>query len=265
MAGPLIAVWSPKGGVGRTLIAAGLAMHLARRGGPPTLLIDLDAGNSGIAPLLQASFRPSLFDYPAGHAKPASHPSGLHLLPGPARLVDEGLVTADLAEMVLTRAVDEGYMAVVDLAASLRDSTVVALEKADAVLLVTTPDLLPIWACRRFTQEAELAGLNLNRFRLLINRASAHQEIPEAEILDLIGLPLAGTVPSIPGLSVAVNRGMMTATSRSNSDFSAALHQVADSLAFAGVPSTPLVAVTRPLETKPVGLIPALRRWWRSL
>ncbi|HWI51360.1 MAG TPA: hypothetical protein VNT01_04385 [Symbiobacteriaceae bacterium] len=268
MAGPLIAVWSPKGGTGKTLIAAGLAMHLVRRSGKPTLLIDMAAGSADVAPLLQASLRPSILDYPAATCRTLSHPSGLHLLAGPARLADGPLVTAELAEAVLNRALAEGYLVVADLDSDLRDSTLITIEKADAVLLVTTPDLLALYACRRFAQEAEQIGLSLTKFRLVINRATARQEIADAEILDLTGLPLAGKVPSLPGLAAAVNRGMLTPTFRSNTDFAAALHRIADQLSFAGVPEpqSPLARVTSPLETdRPVGLVQAVRRWWQSL
>lgn len=262
----LIAVWSPKGGTGKTLIAAGLAMHLARRSGTKTLLVDLDATGADAAPLLQASLRPSILDYPGGAGRVSSHPSGLQILAGPPRLVDAPLVTAELAQSVLEKAKDEGYQVVADLDSDLRDSTLIALEKADAVLLVTTPDLLSLYACRRFTQEADLIGLNLAKFRLVINRFTPKLDIAEADMLELTGLPLAGRIPSLPGLATAVNRGMLTPTFRSNTDFAAALHLVADSLHFAGVAESPLARVTSPLEAaKPVGLIQAVRRWWRSL
>lgn len=265
MAAPLIAVWSPKGGTGKTMISAGLAMHLVRRSTGQTLLIDLDAGGAHIAPLLQVSLRPSVLDYPY-NPRTSVHPSGLHVLAGPARLVDAPMVTAELTQSVLEKARAAGYLAVIDLDSDLRDSTLVALEKADAVLLLTTPDLLSIYACRRFTQEAGLIGLSLEKFRLVINRATARTDLPEAELLDLIGLPLAGKVPSLPGLAAAVNRGMMSATGRSNTDFAVALQQVADNLQFAGVPDSPLARVTSPVATeRPVGLVEAVRRWWRSL
>jgi pilus assembly protein CpaE len=266
MAGPLIAVWSPKGGVGRTLIAAGLAMHLARQSERPVLLADLDAGNAGLAPLLQTSLRPGLLDYAAGAAEPIAHPSGIRFLPGPARLVDEVQLTGDIARAVLDRAASEGCTVVADLSAGLRDSTLIALEQADAALLITTPDLLSLYACRRFTREAELIDLRLDRFRLVINQAGARGEVPEREVLDLTQLPLAGRIPSLPGLAAAINRGLSSSTFRSNTDFAAALHEVAENLAFAGVTaSSPIATVTAPLESRPVGLIPALRRWWRSL
>lgn len=260
MAGPVIAVWSPKGGVGKTLIAAGLAMHLARRCPEPTLLIDLDAAKADIAPLLQMPLRPSVLDYAAGQGT-LSHPAGLRVVPGPARLVDEGLVTGELAQAVLKRAAADGGAVVADLSAALRDTTVVTMERANAVLLVTTPDLLSIFAARRFVQEAELIDLDLSRFRLVINRVTARQAVPDAEIRDLVGLPVAGRIPSLPGLAAAVNQGMVSATMRSNTDFALALKVVADNLAFAGVTGA---TRARAVDPRPAGLVPAIRRWWQS-
>lgn len=265
MAGPLIAVWSPKGGVGKTLLASGLAMHLVRRTKGETMLIDLDASKADIAPLLKTSLRPSVLDYPDGTGRTVVHPSGLQVLPGPARLVDEGLITGELARTVLERATAGCDAVVADLTSNLRDSTLVTLERAEAVLLVTTPDLLSIYACRRFTQEAELIDLSLRRWRLVINRASMKQEIPDSEIVDLIGLPLAGRIPDLPGLSAAVNQGMTSATMRTNTELAVAVHHLADNLGFAGVPSAGAVRRTIQPQERPDGLIPTLRRWWRSL
>ncbi len=267
MAGPLIAVWSPKGGVGKTLIAAGLAIHLVRRAPGQTILIDLDAGKADVAPLLQTPLRPSILEYPSGSGQTVSHPSGVQVLPGPARLVDEGLVTGDLAAAVLQRAAAEANAVVVDVDADLRDSTVIALERADAVLLVTTPDLLSIYPARRFAQEAGLIGIDVGKFRLVINRVTARQAIPDEEIADLTGLTIAGRVPSLPGLAAAVNRGMVTTLMRSNTDFAVALAEIADALAFAGIPRRQASeeAGAAPDRRERVGLIPALRRWWRSL
>lgn len=269
MAGSLIAVWSPKGGTGKTVIAAGLAMHLVRRYPQSTMLVDLDAGKADIAPLLKTSLRPSILEYLAGTGRAVVHPTGLQILPGPVRLVDEGLVTGELAAAVLGRAKAENTAVVADLDSHLRDSTVVAMEQADAIVLVTTPDLLSIYAARRFTQEADLMGLNLRKFRLVINRVTAHQEIPDREILDLTGIGLAGRIPDLRGLTASINRGMVSTTVRQSTEFAVALHEIAARLDYAGLPGAPRARrgpLARPApDQRPAGLIPALKRWWLSL
>lgn len=275
MAGPVIAVWSPKGGVGKTVIAAGLAMNLERRYADGAMLIDLDARKSDVAPLLKVALHPNILEYTDGPGRTVTHPTGLQILPGVPRLVDEGLVTGEMALAALRRARTGTGAVVIDLDSDLRDSTIVTMEQADAVILVTTPDLLSIYAARRFTQEAQMIGINLAKFRVVINRVTARQEIPEPEILSLIGLGMAGRIPDLPGLALAINRGMVSTVLRSTTEYAVSIHMIADKLAYAGVPASrnsglDRMAVSRLSRerlrpaTNRGGLLAALKRWWHS-
>lgn len=260
MSAPLIAVWSPKGGVGKSLLAVGLAVSLSRRFAGEVLLADLDAGKADLAPLLQAPRHPSILEFGGDSLATLPHPSGIHLLPGPARLTEEPLVTGPLVDAVLTAALRQHDAVVADLDSDLRDPTAITLSRAKAVLLVTTPDLMAVYAVRRFIQEAMAEGVDLAPYRLVINRTTNRQEIADREILELLEVPLVGKVPSLPGLAAAINRGMLSAAVRTSTDFALAIDSVADALRFAAVPP-----LQRPLsaDTRPAGLIPALRRWWQ--
>ncbi|MFZ5816702.1 MAG: AAA family ATPase [Bacillota bacterium] len=260
MSAPLIAIWSPKGGVGKSLLAAGLAVAISRRCAGEVLLADLDGGKADLAPLLQAARHPSILEFGGERLRTLAHPSGIRLLPGPVRLTEEALVTGPLVDSVLTAAVASHAAVVADLDSDLREPTAVALSRADAVLLVTTPDLLAIYALRRFVQEAMAEGVDLSPYRLVINRSSEQQGIPEKEILELLEVELAGRLPSLPGLAAAINRGMLSAALRSDTDFARAVDGIADALQFAGIPQQVWSSVPGP---RPAGLIQALRRWWR--
>ena len=250
MTGPIIAVYSPKGGVGKTLLACGLAMTLARRSGRGAVLVDLDANKADVGPLLQCSLRPSILDFPPetdgapDDRSLITLPGGLSVLPGPTRLVDEHLVTRDLAEHVLHSLAHRGQPLVIDTGCTMRDSTLIALEKATAVLLVVTPDLLSIYPARRFVQETAMIGLKPDKFRLVINRTTDRQPIPNHEITDLLELIAAGTIPSLPGLAHSVNSGLTAGTMRMGTLFGAATNKIADNLSFAGV-HVPARAVSR--------------------
>lgn len=261
MSAPLIAIWSPKGGVGKTLIAVGLAVCLTRRFTGEVLLADLDAGKADVAPLLQAARHPSILEFGGGESlATVAHPSGMRLLPGPVRLTQEPLVTGALVDAVLTAALARHAAVVADLDSDLRDPTAIALSRASAVLLVTTPDLLAIYAVRRFIQEAMAEGVDLGPYRLVINRATERQEIPDREIEELLEVPLAGKVESLPGLAAAINRGMLSAAVRPDTHFARSMESVANSLRFSGIPPLERAAQS---DTRPAGLIPTLRRWWR--
>lgn len=265
MTAPLIAVWSPKGGVGKTFLAAGLALHLQRRCPQGAILVDLDAGKSDLPALLKTSPRPSILDAADGNSRLVKHPNGLAILSGPPRLVEEGLVTAELTSGVLDQLLAGDQPVVADLAAQLRDSTITALERADVVLLVTTPDLLAIWACRRFVQEAELIGLSLARWKLVVNRELEQMAIPLSEIRELVGVPLAGVIPDLPQMAKAINSGMSATLGHTNTDFAFAIHEITNRF---GLKQIPLIHMPGAQRAEPVatgGLMAALKRWWRNV
>lgn len=265
MTAPLIAVWSPKGGVGKTFLAAGLALHLQRRCPQGAILVDLDAGKSDLPALLKTAPRPSILDAADGSGRLFTHPTGLAILAGPPRLIEEGLVTAELTAQVLDQLMAGDQPVVADLGAQLRDSTLTTLERADVVLLVTTPDLLSIWACRRFVQEAELIGLSLANWKLVVNRELEEMVIPLTEIRELVGLPMAGVIPDLPPMAKAVNSGMISALSHSNTDFAFAIHEITNRFGLRQIPLIHMPGANRVEPAGSGGLVAAFKRWWRNV
>lgn len=208
----LVACWSPKGGVGKSLLAATLALHLHSRG-YRTLLVDLDPEKADLATLLQCPERPSVVDWPLlergarrqGLPGTVEGPEGLPFLPGPARLADEGRVDRELTERLL--GVLEGWRGpvILDLSSSLRDSTLLALERAEKVFMVITPDLLSLRAAHHFARELEPIGLEAERFRLVLNRAGSGPALDE--VTEVLPFGMAGALPSQPLVAQAINRG----------------------------------------------------------
>jgi cellulose synthase operon protein YhjQ len=102
---PLIAFASPKGGVGKTTLAANTAHEFARLG-HRVVALDLDAQNAlgmhfGADPYERAGFITSLKDYPEPRRAWQAHlqetPSGISLLPhGHATFVQTFAINADL-------------------------------------------------------------------------------------------------------------------------------------------------------------------------
>jgi cellulose synthase operon protein YhjQ len=102
---PLIAFASPKGGVGKTTLAANTAHEFARLG-YRVVALDLDAQNAlgmhfGADPYERAGFITSLKDYPEPRRAWQAHlqetPSGISLLPhGHATFVQTFAINADL-------------------------------------------------------------------------------------------------------------------------------------------------------------------------
>ena len=213
--GVVIALWSPKGGVGKTLLAVAVALRLSER--QRTVIIDGNADNPDLVTLLQSAGMPNIGTWPGRVAPEAveNHlvrwTSRLFVLPGPARFIDEAVLSGEAMEAAVRSLADAGLHVVIDLCAGLRDSTLVALDLADWVLLPVTPDLLALTPLKRIARELDFLRLSAGKFRVVVNRVSEGQEISAADIRELSPFPVLGEVPSCRQAAQAVNRGDLQA------------------------------------------------------
>lgn len=141
-----VAVTSGKGGVGKTQIAANLAVALAQRG-RRLLLLDADLGLAGLDLALGVTPNHTLSAVIEGRLKPeqilVEGPCGLRLLPAcPGRYEMANLSPSE--RDVLTNAIDEcaeNYdVLLTDTGAGINSNAVSFASSADEVLLVATPD-----------------------------------------------------------------------------------------------------------------------------
>lgn len=170
--GMVIAVFSTKGGVGKTTIASNLAAALAGHCGKDTALVDLDLEFGGIASMFGVHPQATVVDVcrqdaaiDHGLVSKVMVPAKLEtMVKGGNRLGKLRILAApqspDLAAEVdgdARRKPGYNYVAevlnavanstpyvVVDMGSSFRDTNLTALDRADVILLVTTPDILAL-------------------------------------------------------------------------------------------------------------------------
>lgn len=202
----VVVFYSPKGGVGKSVLAANLAALLAKdnpdlsialvdldlRFGDQAVLLDLDRSRS-ILDLL------SVIDELTADAilnAVTTHPSGLRvLLPPPepqqADLVREGHVRQIL--LAMKRFHD---LVIVDTTSALSDVTLAALELADRILQICTPDVLSVWKTRSSLELWEALGISQESVWLLFNRTSERSEVQTEQIRDLFANRVVGEIPA---------------------------------------------------------------------
>lgn len=232
--GFIAAVWSPKGGVGKSLIAVGLALRWAER--RQTALLDGNADNPDLVSLLQCPSLPNIGTWP-GQPDPAAlesylvrRSSRLFVLPGPTRFIDEAVLSGEAMASALGALKEAGMAVVVDLAASLRDSTLVALDLADRILIPVTLDLTALTPLKRVARELELLKLQPEKFRVVVNRQTDTKEITLEDVKSLSPFPVVGAVPSSRQAAMAINRGDLDQALAPSAPVGKAVAQIANAL-----------------------------------
>ena len=218
--GRVVAVFSPKGGVGRTTIAVNTAVAAALEPGREVVLVDgsfqfgdvgvllnLNPKNKSIAdvvPELEVGGEPDSLD-----SFVITHSSGLRVLLAPPSPEMAELVTPSAIRRVLEILRARADLVVVDCSAAFSDSTLAILDTADVILTVLTLEITSIKNMRLFLEVAEQLGYPADKMELVLNRADSALGIRVADVEHSIGRKVDHTVVS-DGRSVvyALNRGV---------------------------------------------------------
>ena len=215
--GAVIAVYSPKGGVGCTTIATNLAVALAQRGKSTVALVDLDLqfGDIGIA--LDLKSANSIADL-LNHVDAIDsslvdevfvrHSSGVRAVLAPDNLASVPAIDPERVARAVDQLRPHFQYIVCDLWSSLEELTLATLRMADRVILVTTPELPALRNLRRVMSATGLL-LQDERTLLVANRFPGKAGISADEMERGLGRPITATIPSEGvGITEAINRGI---------------------------------------------------------
>ena len=153
--GTVITFVHAKGGVGTTTLAVNVAAAGARDG-PSTLLVDLNLqfGNAAMFLDLQPQYTiadlarlgaPTITDDRFAEFL-TDHESGLQVLAAPSSPEEGALVSVGVIEQAIDVARSQRDAVVIDLPSTLDESTLVAVDAADVVCVVTAPHLAALRA-----------------------------------------------------------------------------------------------------------------------
>jgi pilus assembly protein CpaE len=217
--GLVVAVFSPKGGVGRTTVAVNLAVAAATELGKRVVIVDgsFQFGDVGVllnlnprgksiadlAPELEAGEVESLDNFVINHS------SGVRVLLAPPSPEMAELVTPSGIKKVLQGLRKDHDLVVVDCTAYFNDTTLAILDYADVILTMLSLEITSIKNMRLFLEVAEQLGYESGKVRLVLNRADSTLGIRVADVEHSIGRKVDETIVS-DGRSVvyALNRGV---------------------------------------------------------
>jgi pilus assembly protein CpaE len=214
-----IAVYSPRGGVGCSTVAANLAIKLQQQTNQQVLLMEgkLFMGHLGLMLNIRtdntiADLVPhaAQMDESLVYDVTVEHASGIHVLLGPFDIqIAQGIRPEDLYNIV--EGVQQAYdYVVIDIGTDLSENAVTMLDAADKVVVVMNPELASLHDAQRFVDlSRSTLAYPPEKLLFVLNRADMPGGVREQEIKNAMNQEIFSEIPDIgPKGLRSLNRGI---------------------------------------------------------
>ena len=258
--GTVVAVFSPKGGVGRTTLAVNLAVAAATELGKRVVVVDASFQFGDVGVLLNlnpknksiADLVPELEQ--AGNEVESietfviNHSAGIRVLLAPPSPEMAELITPSGVKRVIEALRQTHELVIVDCTSYFNDTTLAILDTADIILTIISLEITSIKNMRLFLEVADQLGYEGGKVRLILNRADSALGIRVADVEHSIGRKIDESIVS-DGRTVvyALNRGVPFFLSNREAQVSHDILRLARSIA--GDPSSDAATPSEPVKS----------------
>jgi pilus assembly protein CpaE len=236
----IITVTGPRGGCGKTVIAANLAVAMADLA-EKVAVVDLNLWGGDIAMLLDMKPRRSLgdllpgfggIDYDVVDSVMTKHDCGVSVLPAPLTGTFDGSTLSRYMVQGILEALREHYeCTVVDTGYANLESTLAAMDYADVILVVVGMDLPRLRDGKLYLKNLVAANYPKDKIRVIVNRAGGSKEIPAGEVESILEFPVLAQLPNDePLVGSSVNLGQPFISSSPGKPLSRAISKLAEQL-----------------------------------
>ena len=237
--GQVITVFSTKGGAGKSMLAANLAVVLARRSADkPVVLVDADLQFGDVAVMLKLAPQHTIVDAVGSldRLDPTlltqflmrHEPSGLLILPAPLEPSFADQISA--AEIVkIIRLLRTFCSAVViDTPAYFNEVVLGIIEESDEVLLIAGMDIPNIKNVKIGLQTLRLLNVPMSKLHLVLNRANSKVKLDVSEVERTLQIKAESLIPSDVVVPQSVNKGNPVVLDAPKSGVAKSIEQLAD-------------------------------------
>lgn len=237
--GRMIAVFSTKGGVGKSTVATNVATAMARKIDDAVTLMDADLQFGDVSVMLGLPPEHTVLDAAASiqYADPelmrnlvSRAESGLLVLPAPSEPVLAAAVPPEDMTAVCEGLKGISGFVIVDVPTNFDDTSLALLEAADDVLLVGSMDIPSVKNLKIGMQALDLMAVAGPKLKLVLNRANAQVKLDVREIEHVLGLRAAFPVPYDIAVPLAINAGVPVVVHDPASAAARALEHIAETL-----------------------------------
>ena len=215
----VIAVFSPKGGVGTTTIATNLALLAAERHPNQTLIMDLDLSFGQVASHLNLTPKQSVLelarDVAAQHdpdlfrTYAIHHPGNLQVLTAPPGPGFTSLITPQHVEDIIAVASDAYEVVIIDAGTALDERAMTIFGRSDTTVIPVLPEIPALNSVHlMFDQLSDIGALG-GSIIFVLNNAFARDLLKRTDIETALGAKIAAELPYDPLVYLkAVNEGV---------------------------------------------------------
>jgi pilus assembly protein CpaE len=245
--GQVIFFYSGKGGVGKSLIAANLAVSMANETKGKVALVDLDLQFGDIGVLLNLDHSQGITDLIENidHMDQefireimVDGPFGIKVLLAPISPELADLVTVDHVRRIFGELRKMFDYIIVDSSAHLGEINLEVLDHADKVVVVTSLSIPAIKNTKLALKIFDSLSISPDRVVLLLNKSDAHSEFNKESVEANLRFPIAGQIPNDPKLVInSINRGNPFVTTHPESEISQRIRELVAKLLPAAAPA----------------------------
>ena len=238
--GEMFVVFSGKGGIGKSVLSANLAVALAMETGARVALVDLDLQFGDVGVLLNLDHSRSITDLTdaPGHVDPefvqdvlASGPEGVKVLLAPISPELADLVTAEHLRVIMEELRRSFDFIVVDTASHLTELNLEMIEQASRVIVMSALTIPAIKDTKLTLKVLDSLSVDPERILLLLNRSDAHSDFNKEAVEQNLRFPISLQLPHDPKIVAAsVNRGAPFVSTNPEVEISRAVRELVSRL-----------------------------------
>ncbi|APX03143.1 AAA family ATPase [Arthrobacter sp. QXT-31] len=215
--GRIIAVMSPKGGVGKTTVSTNIAVGLGKFATMGVVIVDLDLQFGDVASGLMLEPEKTIADAVTGAAAQDSmvlksyltvHPAGIYALCAPHNPAQIEHISGDQVGRLLDQLANEFEFVVVDTAPGLGEHVLATLDRATDAVWVCGMDIPSIRGLRTGLGILNEVGLVPSTRHVVLNFADRKSGLSLDDVEATIGCPVDVTLPRSRTLPFSTNKGV---------------------------------------------------------
>jgi pilus assembly protein CpaE len=235
--GRVIAVTAAKGGVGKTTVAANLAVGLGKIAPMSTVLVDLDTQFGDVDTVLRIVPEHTLKDAVTGAGAQDTmvlktllsvHPASIYALCAPSDPADSNRISGEQVSRVLQQLASEFQYVVIDTAPGLGEHTLAAIEGATDAIFLCGMDVPSVRGARKELDVLNKLGMTSHRRHVVLNNAVRDSGLSIQDIEATLGAPVDVAIPSSKALAYSTNQGEPLLHQRSRDKSAKALRKLVD-------------------------------------